>query len=172
MSIINEINLILSTRERGGTQQPCIAACVNVFWWPLWSTCANCHTFANRACRALSTDAWQLAWVGQKCHQNRLIMVRLLCHRGSSSSMFCGCGVAIVRYTSCKVQRPQPCETFPLFILIIKWYPVLGEHRRIISSLRRLFCRGEQLARDEDRDSILGGNIWGFGDTSAQYSAK
>jgi hypothetical protein len=56
---------------------------------------------------------------------------------------------------------------------MIKLYPVLiGENSRIISSLLRLFCRGEQLARDEDRVSILGGNIWGFGDTSAHYSAK
>jgi hypothetical protein len=55
---------------------------------------------------------------------------------------------------------------------MIKWHPVLGEHRGIISSLRRLFCRGEQLARDEDRVSILGGNICGFRDTSAHYSAK
>jgi hypothetical protein len=54
---------------------------------------------------------------------------------------------------------------------MIKWYPVLGEQSGIISSLRRLFCRGEQLARDENRVSILGGNIWGFGDTSAHYSA-
>jgi hypothetical protein len=52
-----------------------------------------------------------------------------------------------------------------------KWYPMLGEHGRIISSLWRLFCRGEQLARDEDRVSILGGNIWGLGDTIAHYSA-
>jgi hypothetical protein len=49
---------------------------------------------------------------------------------------------------------------------------VLGEHSRIISSLRRLFHRGEQLARDEDRVLILGGNIWGFGATSAHYSAR
>jgi hypothetical protein len=55
---------------------------------------------------------------------------------------------------------------------MIKWYPMLGEHSRIISSLQRLFCRGEQLARDENRVSILGGNIWGFGDTSAHYSAR
>jgi hypothetical protein len=55
---------------------------------------------------------------------------------------------------------------------MIKWYPVLGEHSRIIYSLQRLFCRGEQLVRDEDRVLILGGNIWGFGDTSAHYSAK
>jgi hypothetical protein len=67
---------------------------------------------------------------------------------------------------------PQPCETFPRFILMIKWYPVLGEHSGIISSLRRLFRRGEQLARDEDRDSILGGNIWGFRDANAHYSAR
>jgi hypothetical protein len=159
---------ILSTRERGGAQQPCSAVHGNVFWRPFWPTCANCHAFANGAGHALSTDAWQLAWVGQKCHQNQLNMVRfLLCHGESGSSMFCGCGVAIVRYTSCKIQCPQPCETFPLFFLMIIWYPVLGEHSRIISSLRRLFRRGEQLARDEDRVSIWGGNIWGFGDTSA-----
>ena len=67
---------------------------------------------------------------------------------------------------------PQPCETFPQFIAMIKWYPVLGEHSRILSSLQRLFHRGEQLARDEDRVLMLGGNIWGFGDTSAHYSAR
>jgi hypothetical protein len=64
----------------------------------------------------------------------------------------------------------QLCEIFPQFILMIKWYPVLGEHSGIISSQLRLFHRGEQLARDEIRVSILGGNIWGFGDTSAHYS--
>jgi hypothetical protein len=42
---------------------------------------------------------------------------------------------------------------------MMKWYPVLGEHSGIIFSLRRLFRRGEQLARDENRVSILGGNI-------------
>jgi hypothetical protein len=58
---------------------------------------------------------------------------------------------------------PKPCESFPQFIAMIKWYPVLGEHSGIISSLRRLFRRGEQLTRDENRVSIWGGNIWGFG---------
>ena len=67
---------------------------------------------------------------------------------------------------------PQPCETFPLFISMIKWLPMLGEHSGIISSLRRLFRRGEQLVRGENRVSILGGDIWGFGDTSAYYSAR
>jgi hypothetical protein len=67
---------------------------------------------------------------------------------------------------------PQPCKTLPKFILMIKWYPVLDDYSGIISSLHRLFCRGEQLARDENRASILGGNIWGFGDTSAHYSAR
>ncbi len=111
MSIINEIIFILSTRERGGTQQPRIAACANVFWWPFWLTCANRHALADWAGRALSTDAWQSAWVGQKCRQNQLVMVRLLCHSESGSSMFCGCGVAIARYTSCKVQRPNNTPT-------------------------------------------------------------
>jgi hypothetical protein len=55
---------------------------------------------------------------------------------------------------------------------MIKWHPVLGEHSGIMSSLRTLFCRGEQLARDENRVSILGGNIQGFGDASAHYSAR
>jgi hypothetical protein len=55
---------------------------------------------------------------------------------------------------------------------MIKQYPMLGEHSRIISSLRRLFHRGEQLARDENRVLVLGGNIWGFGDVSAHYSAR
>ncbi len=68
--------------------------------------------------------------------------------------------------------KPQPCETFPQFIAMIKWYPMLGEHSGIISSLRRLFHRGDKLARDENRVSILGGNIKGFGDTSAHYFAK
>jgi hypothetical protein len=43
--------------------------------------------------------------------------------------------------------------------MMIKWYPMLGEHSEMISSLQRLFRRGEQLARDENRVSILGGNI-------------
>jgi hypothetical protein len=55
---------------------------------------------------------------------------------------------------------------------MIIWYPVLGEHSGIISSPWRLFRRGEQLARDENRVSVLEGNIWGFGDTSAHYSAR
>jgi hypothetical protein len=55
---------------------------------------------------------------------------------------------------------------------MIKWYPMLGEHSRIISSLQRLFYKGEQLARDENRVSIWGGNVWGLGDTSAHYSAR
>jgi hypothetical protein len=67
---------------------------------------------------------------------------------------------------------PQHCETFPQFIVMIKWSPVLGEHSGIISLLWRLFRRGEQLARDENKVSILGGNIWGFRDTSAHYSAR
>jgi hypothetical protein len=53
MSIINKINFILSTRERGGAQQPRIAACANVFWRPFWPTCANCQALADRAGRAL-----------------------------------------------------------------------------------------------------------------------
>jgi hypothetical protein len=67
---------------------------------------------------------------------------------------------------------PQPYETFPQFIAMIKRYPILDEHSGITSSLRRLFHRGEQLARDENRLSILRGSIWGFGDTSAHYSAR
>jgi hypothetical protein len=63
----------------------------------------------------------------------------------------------VVQYTS--PTTPQLCETFPQFIAMIKWYPVLGEHSGMISSWQRLFCRGELLARDENRVSILGGNI-------------
>ncbi len=76
----------------------------------------------------------------------------------------------VVKYNA--PTTPQPWETFPQFILMIKWYPVLGEHSGTISSLQRLFRRGEQLARDEDKVSILGGNIWGFGGASAHYSAR
>jgi hypothetical protein len=76
----------------------------------------------------------------------------------------------VVKYNT--PTTPQPCETFLQFILMTKRYPVLGEHSGIISSLQRLFRRGEQLVRDEDRVSILGGNIWDFGDTSAHYSAR
>jgi hypothetical protein len=54
---------------------------------------------------------------------------------------------------------PQPCETFPQFIAKIKWYPLLGKHSGIISSPWRLFHRGEQLVKDENRVSIFGGNI-------------
>jgi hypothetical protein len=107
-------------------------------------------------------DAWRLAWVGQKYHQNQLVMVRLLCHGESGSSSFVV--VAWLSYDTQVVQynaptTPQQCETFLQFIVMIKWYPVLGEHSGIISSLRRLFHRGKQLARDENRVSILGGNI-------------
>jgi hypothetical protein len=76
----------------------------------------------------------------------------------------------VVQYNS--PTTPQPCETFPQFIVIIIWYPLLGEHSRIISSLGILFHRGEQLARDKNSVSNFGGNIWGFGDTSAHYSAR
>jgi hypothetical protein len=61
-----------------------------------WPTHANCHALADLAGHALSTDAWQLAWVGQKCRQNQLVMVKLFFHGESGSSMFCGCGMAIV----------------------------------------------------------------------------
>ncbi len=40
-----------------------------------------------------------------------------------------------------------------------KWYPMLVEHSRKISSVRRLFCWDEQLVRDENKVSILGGNV-------------
>ncbi len=63
----------------------------------------------------------------------------------------------VVKYNT--PTTPQLCETFPQLILTTKWYPVLGDHSRIISSLQRLFCRGKQLVRDEDRVSMLGGNI-------------
>jgi hypothetical protein len=63
----------------------------------------------------------------------------------------------VVQYNA--LPTPQPCETFPPLITMIKLYPVLGEHSGIISLLRRLFCRGEQLTRDENRVSIWGGNI-------------
>jgi hypothetical protein len=33
-------------------------------------------------------------------------MVRLVCHGESGSSMFCGYGMALAQYTSCKVQCP------------------------------------------------------------------
>jgi hypothetical protein len=46
---------------------------------------------------------------------------------------------------------PQPHETFPQLIEMINWYPVLGEHSRIMSSRGRFFCRGEQLVRNENR---------------------
>jgi hypothetical protein len=69
----------------------------------------------------------------------------------------CQYDTQVVQYNA--PRTPQPCETFPLLIAMIKWYPVLGEHSRIISSLWKLFCRGEQLARDENRVSILVGNI-------------
>jgi hypothetical protein len=63
----------------------------------------------------------------------------------------------VVKYNA--PTTPQPYETFPQFIAMKKWYPMLSEHSGIISSLWRLFCRGEQLARDENRVSNLGGNI-------------
>jgi hypothetical protein len=78
--------------------------------------------------------------------------------------------IQVVKYNAPTI--PQPCETFPRFISMTKWYPVLGEQSLIISSLQRLFRRGEQLARDEDRASILVDHVWGFGDTSAHYSAR
>jgi hypothetical protein len=62
----------------------------------------------------------------------------------------------VVKYNT--PTTPQLCETFPQFIAMIKWYSMLSEHSGIISSLQRLFffCRGEQLARDENRVSTLG----------------
>jgi hypothetical protein len=67
----------------------------------------------------------------------------------------------VVKYNA--PTTPQLCETFPRFILMIKWHPVLGEHSRIISSLLRLFHRGEQLARDENRVSFFCGKHLDFG---------
>jgi hypothetical protein len=63
----------------------------------------------------------------------------------------------VVQYNA--LTTPQPCGTFLQLIAMMKWYPVLGEHIGITPSLRRLFCRGEQLAKDENRVSILGGNV-------------
>ncbi len=110
MSIINEIKFIFYKRERRrpAALHCCLCKCLLA---PFWPTCANHHALANRAGRALSMDAWQSAWVGQKCCQNRLAMVRLLCHGESGSGMFCGCGMAIIQYTSCKVQRPNNTPT-------------------------------------------------------------
>jgi hypothetical protein len=95
-----------------------------------------------------------------------------LAHHGEVVVPFCSCGMAIVLYDTQVVQcnaptTPQPCETFLQYIVMIKCYPVLGKHSGIFSSLRRLFRRGEQLMRDENKVLILGGNIWGFGDASA-----
>ncbi len=132
------------------------------FWRPFQPTCANCHALANRAVHALSTDVWQLAWVGQNFHQNWLVMVRLLCHGERGSSMFCGCGMAIKWYASCNsIQRPINAPTMRNFLPIYhddKMVP----HSWIISSLRRFFRRGEQLARDENRVSFFGGKYLGF----------
>ncbi len=175
MSIINEINFyIIYKRER---QRPaaCIAACGNVFWGPFWPTCVNRHALADRAGCALSTDAWQLTRVCQNAAKTDsswwgcCAMVR--------AAAVCFVVVAWLSYDTHIVKynaptTPQPCETFPWFFAMIKWCPVLSEHSWIISSMRRLFCRGEQLVRDENRVSIFGGNIWGFGDTSAHYSAR
>jgi hypothetical protein len=52
------------------------------------------------------------------------------------------CAMVRVLYDTQVVQynaptTPQPCETFPQFIAMIKWYPILEEHSRIMSSLRR-----------------------------------
>jgi hypothetical protein len=55
---------------------------------------------------------------------------------------------------------------------MIKECPMLGKHSKIISSQQRLFRRGEQLVRDENRVSIFWGNISDFGHTSAHYSAR
>lgn len=40
----------------------------------------------------------------------------------------------------------------------IKWYPMLSELNGIMTSKSRLFHRGEQLVRDKNRVSILGGD--------------
>ncbi len=60
----------------------------------------------------------------------------------------------VVKYNA--TTTPQPCKTFPRVILMIKRYPVLGKHSRIISSLQTLFCKGEQLARDEKKLQFWG----------------
>ncbi len=95
--IINEIIFcIIYKREGVAPGGLALLLVTNVFRRPFRPTRANRHALVDRAGCALSADAWQLARIGQKCRQNRLIMVRLLCHGESGSSMFCGCGVAIV----------------------------------------------------------------------------
>jgi hypothetical protein len=102
-------------QERGGgTRWPCIVAHGNVFWWPFQPTRANRYALAHRVGRALSTDAWWLAWVGRKGRQNELVMGSLLCHGESGSGMFCGCVVAIIGYTRCRVQQSNNTQTLPI----------------------------------------------------------
>ncbi len=96
MSIIIEINFHIIYKREGVVHSSLASLLLaNVFWWQFRPTRANRHAFSDRAGCALSADAWQSAWIGQKCRQNQLIMVRLLCHGESGSSMFCG-GVAII----------------------------------------------------------------------------
>ena len=58
-----------------------------------------------------------MAWTGQKGRQNQLIKASFLCDGGSSSSVFCGCVVAIIQYTRCRVYTatttPKPSEIPP-----------------------------------------------------------
>jgi hypothetical protein len=61
LSIINEINVILSTGDGEGAQQPCIIACAMASGSLFWPTHAYHHALANRAGYALSMDAMQLA---------------------------------------------------------------------------------------------------------------
>ncbi len=165
MSIINEIFFIFCTRERGGAQRPHIAARANVFWRPFWPTHANHHGLADRAGLALLADAWRLAWVGQKCSQNQLIMVRFLCYGESGSSMFCGCGVAIVWYTRCRVQCPNNTKTWqinPPTGKGIKQPTVDSKHMWITRVNRRIFTCAQWGAVVRRRVSNLGGKLDNF----------
>ncbi len=64
-------------------------------------------------------------------HQIQLVMVRLLCH--VRAAVACLVVVVWLSYDTQVVQyniptTPQPYETFPQLIAMIKWYPVLGQH--------------------------------------------
>ena len=165
------------TLLRGGTQQSPVAACVNVCWQPFRPTCTNHHALANRAGCDLSTDAWQSAWVGWKCRQNQLLMVRLLCQGESGSSMFCGCGMAIVQYTSCKLQcpnptTPQPCETFPLFISMKNMVPRAWYAQRTNLFTVEVILQGWTVGKRWKQGFNFREVIWSLGDNSAHYSAR
>ena len=109
-----DANALLSTIEGGVGLGGLTSLLVAMSFGGHFGQPANRRASADRAVRSLSTDARQLAWVGQKGHQNGLVMAILLCHGESGSGvLFHGCVLAIIGYTRCRVNHTNNIQTLP-----------------------------------------------------------